>query len=295
MDKKLLLLVNPVAGTNIIRNNLLDIVDIFNKAGYEVVVRATQKSGEIPSIIEKHNFDYNVIVCTGGDGTLNEAINGLAGLKLPPMLGYIPAGTVNDFAFSNNIPKQPVQAATQMIKSDGKYYDIGLINENNKAFIYVAAFGLFTNIPYDTPQQSKNILGRFAYGLEGIKQLSQIRSYNITAETDTKTISGDFMLGMITNSKSVGGLEVPTIRESKYDDGLMEVTLIRTPTSIKELNDIVCAIVNNEKCNMAEHLKSTKLNITSDENIDWTVDGEFGLKSKECHIKVLGNKVKIMV
>ena len=177
MQKSLLFLVNPKAGRAEIRNNLLDIIDQFVRQGWHVVVRTTQYSGELTEIIKTEGEQYDMLVCSGGDGTLNEAVGGLVGLEKRPVLGYIPAGTTNDFAVSLGIPRNALYAASSIVTGVPYPCDVGRFGDRH--FVYVAAFGAFTEVSYSTPQQFKNALGRAAYILEGIKHLAEIKSYHL--------------------------------------------------------------------------------------------------------------------
>ena len=201
--KKMLFIVNPRSGKGQIKNNLLEILDIFNKAGYEPTMHITQSVLDAKETVKAKAADYDVVVCSGGDGTLNETVSGLMeeGIEIP--LGYIPAGSTNDFASSLRIPRNMKKAA-QLI-TEGRLFqcDVGTFNE--RYFNYVAAFGAFTEVSYATPQQMKNVLGHQAYILEAMKKLMSIKPATMILEHDGGRIEGEFLYGMISNSTSVGG------------------------------------------------------------------------------------------
>lgn len=294
MAKSLLFLVNPKAGKAEIRNNILDIVDIFVKNGWTVVVRTTQYSGEIIDIIKEEACHYERIVCAGGDGTLNEAVGGLLRASCRPYLGYIPAGTTNDFAVSLGIPRNAQQAAEVVVNGDAFPCDAGLFNERH--FVYVAAFGAFTEVSYSTPQQFKNALGRAAYILEGIRHLAEIKSYQLIIEHHGEQIHGEFILGMISNSTSVAGFKMNTKANVSMNDGLLEVVLVRKPRNAIELQGIIGALVLNDFNNEYLYMFHTdELQIFSDEEISWTLDGEFGGNARNVHIEVQHKAYEIMV
>ena len=203
MGQKMLFIYNPRAGKAQIRSNLLDIIDIFVKAGYEVTAYPTQAAGDAVKAVRTRQEGYDLVVCSGGDGTLDEVVSGMMKCdeKLP--IGYIPAGSTNDFANSLKIPKSMIKAADVVVKGKNFPCDIGAFNHDS--FIYVAAFGIFTDVSYETKQDIKNVLGHAAYLLEGVKRLPSVRSYPLKITSRDRVIEGEFLYGMVTNSYSVGG------------------------------------------------------------------------------------------
>ena len=203
MEKKLVFIFNPKAGKGKIKTSLMDIVDIFNKGGYEVIIRATQAPKDAYEQVKKYADKVDLIVCSGGDGTLDEVVTGITevGSKVP--VGYIPAGSTNDFANSLFMPKNMLDAASMIMKEEIYRCDVGRFN--SQTFAYVAAFGLFTDVSYETSQDLKNILGHLAYVLEGAKRLLDIKAYHMKVTTENGVIEDNFIYGMVTNSRSVGG------------------------------------------------------------------------------------------
>ena len=262
--KKMLFIYNPKAGKGQIKNNLSDIIDIFVKAGNEVTVYPTQYAGDAVRMAAEKSKKYDLLVCSGGDGTLDEVVTGIMqSNKLVPV-GYIPAGSTNDFA--NTVV-------------DGRLFacDIGAFNDDT--FVYIAAFGLFTDVSYETKQEYKNVLGHMAYILEGMKRLPSIKSYQMKFTAENLEIEGDFIFGMITNSMSVGGFKRITGKYVELDDGEFEVTLIKRPTNAIELNQILTDLVNrNIDTDQMYCFKTASLHIESEEEVPWTLDGEFGGK-----------------
>lgn len=294
MQKSLLFLVNPKAGRAEIRNNLLDIIDQFVRQGWHVVVRTTQYSGELTEIIQTQGEQYNMLVCSGGDGTLSEAVGGLVALEKRPVLGYIPAGTTNDFAVSLGIPRDALYAAASIVTGVPYPCDVGRFG--NRHFVYVAAFGAFTEVSYSTPQQFKNALGRAAYILEGIKHLAEIKSYHMTIEHSGEKISGEFIFGMISNSISVGGFKMNAKVNVSMNDGLLEVLFVRKPQNLIDLQNVITALVLNDLNNpglVAFH--ASELHVTSEEDISWTLDGEFGGTLRDVSIQNMRKAYEIMV
>lgn len=294
MKKRLLFVFNPRSGKAQIKNHLMDIVDTMVKAGYEVNVYPTQCAGDAKEKIEAEAGAYDLVVCSGGDGTLDEAVTGMMNRKDRLPLGYIPAGSTNDFASSLGIPKNMVEAAKTAV--GGKQFSCDIGSFNGDYFVYVAAFGLFTEVSYSTSQEWKNVLGHAAYILEGAKRLHDIPSYMMQVEYNNTVIQDEFIYGMITNSTSVGGFKGMTGKDVLLDDGVFEVTLIKTPRNPIELNEIIAALINLvDDTDMIYSFKTNEVKFTSGKEISWTRDGEFGGIHTEVCIRNLKQAVEIMV
>lgn len=294
MGKKLLFIFNPRSGKGLIKNHLVDIVDTMVKADFEVTIYTTQATGDAIRKIEEEAKYFDRIICSGGDGTLDEVITGLnrSGVKIP--VGYIPAGSTNDFANSLGLPKDMVEAAKVAVSDNLFPCDMG--DFNNDTFVYVAAFGLFSAVSYQTDQNLKNILGHAAYILQGAKELFEVPSYHLKVEHDGIAIEGDYIYGMITNSISVGGFKGMTGSDVKLDDGVFEVTLIRKPKNPIELNAILASLTNLiDDTDLIDSFKTSTMGLISDEPIDWTLDGEYGGKHDEVIIHNLNKHVEMVV
>ncbi len=282
--KKALFILNPHSGKGQIRNHLLEIVDILVKDGYEVTVYPTQEQGDASRAMRERKKSYELIVCSGGDGTLDEIVTGMMQSGFKTTIGYIPAGSTNDFANSLRIPSTMKKAAETVVNGTVFSCDVGRFNDD--VFVYIAAFGLFTEVSYGTRQEMKNMLGHMAYLLEGVKHLQNIKSYHLKVTSvsengETTVIEDNFVYGMVTNSYSVGGFKsiAGNVFKGKIalDDGLFEVTLIRTPKNPMELNSILAALaIQNIDTQYMYSFKSGRLVIESEEEIAWTLDGEFG-------------------
>ena len=286
MEKKLFFVFNPKAGKGKIKTALMDIVDIFNKGGYEVVIRATQYPKDAYEMTRKYADKVDLVVCSGGDGTLDEVVAGLVetGSKVP--VGYIPAGSTNDFAGSLFIPKNMVAAAEMIMEENVYRCDIGKFNK--QTFTYIAAFGLFTDVAYETDQDLKNILGHLAYLLEGVKRLFDIQSYHMKVTTEDEIFEDDFMYGMITNSRSVGGFKNLTGKNVDMNDGLFEVTLITKPKNPMDMQEIIAGLMSGkDNSDLIYTFKTSRIRIQSDEAVAWTLDGEYGGDHKEVEIRNL--------
>ena len=294
MSKKLLFVFNPHSGKGQIRAKLLSIIDIFTKAGYDVTVYPTQCREDALRKIKEDGAAYDHIVCSGGDGTLDETVTGMIESGIKANLGYIPAGSTNDFATSIGIPKDMEAAAFDAVNGEPFPCDIGRFNDKN--FVYVAAFGLFTEVSYKTSQEWKNVLGHAAYILEGIKSLHEIPAFLMQVEFNNCCIQDEFIYGMITNSTSVGGFTGMTGTNVQLDDGVFEVTLIKKPRNPIELNKIIASLVNLvDDTNMIYSFKTERVKFTAKQEIPWTLDGEYGGNHVEVEIENLKQAVDIQV
>lgn len=288
--KKLMFVYNPVSGRMDVSRNLSEIVEVFSK-GYHVEIHATCEKGDgYKYIVNNLDGSYEYLVCAGGDGTLSEAVSALIDKNIDMPLGYIPSGSTNDFARSIGIPDKMKEAAQAIVSGESCRYDAGRFNES--CFIYVAAFGLFTEVSYKTDQDLKNVLGHAAYIVSGIRDLDLNKSYAMKVINGEDVYEGNFIFGMITNSLSIGGIKNITGRDTKLDDGLFEVTLVRQVNNINDLNDIVSYfILGDRECEAVIHFTASRLEIISEQEVDWTLDGEYGGNIKEVAIENLHNKI----
>lgn len=292
--KKLLFVFNPNAGKSTIKDSLCDIIDIFTKGGYEVTAYPTQAKLDGYRKIMEDAGQYDLVVTSGGDGTMSESIKGImnSGSNIP--IGYIPAGTVNDFASSMDIPKDTAKAAQHVVNGVPFAYDVGSFNGDY--FCYVAAFGAFTDVSYETPQATKNIFGHLAYLMEGVKRIKSLEAYDITVEHDGEVYRDDFIVGLISNTVSIAGLSNLVAKGVVFDDGLFEVTLIKTPNSPLELNGILnCILMKNLDPKYFYTFKTSHVRFTSDQEIKWTLDGESGGSYTVADIENIRQAVKIIV
>ena len=276
MKKKVLFIVNPKSGKGSIRSKLLDIVDIFVKAGFDLTLYISQSAGDARAKAKEVEGRYELVICSGGDGTLDEVISGVMECEKRSAIGYIPCGSTNDFAHSLKIPTSMTKAAEHIAAWKEFPCDIGRFNDDY--FVYIAAFGLFTDVSYETSQDVKNVLGHLAYILEGMKKLTEIKSYPMKVESEEMTVEGNFLFGMVTNSTSVGGFRNITGKHVHLDDGVFEVTLIKTPQNILELNEIIQAVIagKSENNKYFYQFRSSHVKFTSESPVAWTQDGEFG-------------------
>lgn len=288
--KKALFIINPYAGKGLIKNHLLSVIDILTKAGYLVTTYTTQCRGDAIRVMRERDRDYECVVCSGGDGTLDEIVTGMMQSGFKTKIGYIPAGSTNDFAKSLQLPTTMKKAAEIVAADDTYACDVGVFNED--VFVYVAAFGIFTEVSYGTPQEMKNMLGHTAYLLEGMKQIQNIKSYHMKITNHDLVIEGDFIYGMITNSYSIGGIKNITGKDVALNDGLFEVTLIKRPNNLIELNQVLAALVSDRvDADCMYSFKTSSIVFESEEEIAWTLDGEFG--GRHTKVELLNKKEAI--
>lgn len=293
-QKNLLFVLNPHAGKGEIRQHLLPVVEKFNAAGYDVIVHPTAKAGELPAVITRLGPAADLVVCCGGDGTLNETVTGLMRLNPRPPLGYLPAGTVNDFASGLGISKD-LQAAAEKVVS-GSPFDCDIGRFGDRYFTYVAAFGAFTDVAYQTPQQSKNMLGRMAYILEGLKRLTSFKSYHVAAEYDSGTCEGDYLFGMVSNATSVGGMKLLDDGRISMNDGMFEVLLLRQPNSLQQMQKVINAVLLHDySSELVTAVRTSRITMHCDAQTPWTLDGEFGGMPETVEIENLRLALRVIV
>jgi len=271
--KKLLFILNPFSGQKRANRFLPEIIQMFNQAGYETVVHVTSCQGDAAQAVIRQGAGMDLIVCCGGDGTLNETITGLitCGLDIP--LGYIPSGTTNDFASSLNLSNNILQATQDILLGEPVAYDVGRFGE--RYFSYVASFGAFTKSSYIVPQNIKNVLGHAAYVLGGISELSQIRKEHLRMEIDGQVVEDDFLFGAICNSTSVGGVLNLDPRQVDMSDGLFEILLVRAARNLTELTECIQALQSQTyNCAMITFRSAHSVKICADPGMNWTLDGE---------------------
>ena len=291
--KKMLFIMNPFAGQKRANKFLPEILLLFNQAGYEVVTHMTTGQGDAAAAAERLGKAMDLVVCCGGDGTLNETITGLLRAGADAPVGYIPAGTTNDFASSLNLSHNPIQAAKEILEGEAVPYDVGHFGD--RYFSYVASFGAFTKSSYIVPQNIKNALGHTAYVLGGISEISQIRNEHIRMEIDGDVVEDDFLFGAICNSTSIGG--ILTLDPSQVDmgDGLFEVMLVRAPKNLTEISECIRAVQSQKyNCAMITFRSAKAMKIYADPEMPWTLDGEKEDGHEEVLVENLHHAIRLM-
>ena len=293
--QNLLLIINPCAGQKKAKKFLVEIIDIFNRAGFEVITYITSGPGDAENACIRYADQVGRIVCCGGDGTFNETVSGVLRSDKDIPIGYIPAGSTNDFASSLHLSNDILQATRDIVNGQPKRLDIGLFG--SRYFSYVASFGAFTRASYTTPQTLKNALGHTAYVLNGIQELSQIRSHPLRFTlSDGSIIEGRFLFGAISNSTSLGGVLTLTPDRVDMADGKLELLLIRAPKDLLELGECVRALQQKTyNCEMITFLSTDSVSISAPEDLCWTIDGEQEPGHTETRVSCLHHAIQVMI
>ena len=295
MSKEILIIVNPVSGRLLLKQKLWQVAYKFSEADMVPTIYFTKKKGDAEEMAMRCTDRFDTVVCAGGDGTLNEVINGLVKNPVPHTLGYIPVGTTNDLATSLNIPKSPIAAVNSIIKGNVCKIDVGKFGD--RVFNYIASFGAFTEASYSTPQEVKNAIGHAAYVIEGIKSLSNIKATEATFSFEEgETVSGRFIFAAISNTTSVGGVLKLQENMVAFNDGLLEVLLIKEPSNLSELQKIISELLSQKFTGEFVSLHHTKKVVVKTlEPLDWTLDGEHQRSAEEIVIKNLREAVSLIV
>ena len=291
--KRMLFIMNPYAGQRKANRHLPDILTIFNRAGYEVIVHMTAGTGDAARVAEEKAGDVDLVACCGGDGTFNETVSGIrrSGADVP--VGYIPAGSTNDLAASLKMSLDPLQAARDIVEGTPVAYDLGRFND--RYFCYVASFGAFTRVSYSTPQNIKNALGHTAYLLSSIQEISQIRNEHVRLEIDGEIVEDDFLFGAISNSTSVGGILTLDPKQVDMGDGQFEILLVRMPRNLTEVSECIQAVQNQKyNCAMITFRSARTVTIHPDPTMPWTLDGERAEGAGEIRVENLHLAIRLM-
>lgn len=297
MDKKMLFIVNPRAGKTKSHAPLYEAITIYCEAGYSVYLRQTKRRGDATALAEAYGPMVDVVVCHGGDGTLNETINGV--MRIPPerrpRVSYLPGGSTNDFAASLNISSEPVVAAQSAMRGDVLPLDIGTFNDRN--FVYVASFGAFTRTTYTVPQDIKNMFGHFAYLLMGVKDLETLRPYRMKISTESEVFDGEYLLGAVCNSTSIAGTLTLPADKISFNDGRFELLLVPVPKTAAALQKLIHALLNQEY-DSAEGLifrHVTHVTAETEDSIPWTLDGEYAPGRPRSEIGIEQSAVQFLI
>lgn len=292
--KKLLLIVNPRAGKNKSHAPLYDAIARLSEGGYLIHVMETKAPGDATRAARDMGGLYDTVACYGGDGTLNETISGLMQLDKRPKLGYLPAGSTNDFAATLHIPVVPYMAANIIAGGETMALDVG--RHNDRYFSYVASFGAFTKASYSAPQEVKNALGHFAYILEGIKSLDSLRPYHCRITADEETVEGDFIFGSVCNSTSLAGLVKLDPNRVRMDDGEFEVVLLRMPRTALDLTGLLVSLKQMQYDNPGIFFRhASKVTVETEDDIPWSLDGEYAPSQNMVQIENCHGAIKLLV
>ncbi len=293
MAKNLLLVMNPFSGMKRANRFLTDIMILFCSYGWDSRVHMTQSKGDCRKKVAECAIGADLVVCIGGDGTFNECVDGLLECGATAPLGYIPSGSTNDFASSLKLSKNIMRAAKDIMDGKARFLDVGSFN--GRHFTYVASFGAFTKASYSTPQNVKNSLGHLAYVLEGINDLSAIRPHHLRFNTPERTVEGDYIFGAVSNSTSVAGLLTISPKIVDMNDGRFETLLIRHPSNIVELSEIIRALTAADYSSyMLDFFSASEMTVNASEHMDWTLDGEWQKGASSIEIFNIKDAIRVI-
>lgn len=292
--KKMLLILNPRAGMRKANRVLPDIIRIFWEAGYQCTTYVTGAGGDATRVLEQSEERFDLVVCIGGDGTLNETVAGMRHSQQKCPIGYIPAGTTNDYASSLGLSADVIQAARDIVSGSSHHFDAGLFNDIY--FTYTATCGAFAKVSYTTSQAAKNTLGHLAYVIEGVRDLTSIKPMKMRIETEKRCIEEEFVFCSITNSTSVGGILKLDSELVALNDGLFEVTLVKNPTTPAQLSRILYGLTTQDVPNEMIYFFSTPwINITCEKSVEWTLDGERAPMVDQVRLTNMHNAIELIL
>jgi len=295
MRKKLMLIINPVAGRSGYKDGLGEALQALDIGGYNTTVYFTAGRGDATKYAHDNGSAYDTVACIGGDGTLSECLAGLMSLDNPPPVGYIPMGTANDIATTLNIPKNDtISAARRIVDGTPHPFDVGGFG-SSRYFAYIAAFGAFTEVSYATPQDQKKALGHLAYVLQGAAQLPKIEPVHARVEYDGGEFEGDLLYGSMSNSTSVAGIVRLPEQMVCLGDGMSEIVLVKDPETVLGFGEVVDSVLSQRfDSDKLLILHTKKAVFTFDKPVAWTRDGEDGgahrrieLKNYPCPVELI--------
>ncbi len=294
--KRLLLVANPRSGSGALKTKLMGIVEVFTKAGYLVTVHTTRFSRDAENMVRQVGGDFDLVVACGGDGTINEVVTGICQLERHPVLGVVPCGSTNDYASTLGLPRTPIAAAKALVEGEVFQSDTGYFN--GRPFAYCAAFGLFTDITYQTPQDLKNAIGNLAYGIQAVKNIGSCRKSALRLSCPELETEGEFLLGMVTNTVSIGGFRRAFETVASLDDGKLEITLVRQPRTLEDVQMAINVLLSVSSVKgegeFVTMVNTASAVIESDQPIPWTVDGEDGGAHTRVEISIKPGNIPVI-
>ncbi|CAM3176328.1 diacylglycerol kinase [Staphylococcus argensis] len=291
MRKRARIIYNPTSGKEMFKRALPDVLIKLEKAGYETSAYATERSGDATKEAERAlEQEYDLLIVAGGDGTLNEVVNGIAEQPNRPKLGIIPMGTVNDFGRALHLPSNIMKAVDVIVNGHTTQVDIGKMN--SRYFINLAAGGKLTEVSYETPSKLKSIVGPFAYYIKGFEMLPQMKAVDIRIEYDEEVFQGEALLFLLGLTNSMAGFE-KLVPDAKLDDGYFTLIIVEK-ANLAELGHIMTLASRGEHTKHPKviYKKAKSVSISSFANMQLNVDGEYGGKlpgnflNLERHIEV---------
>ena len=294
MEKKLLLVMNPYAGQRRANKSMPEIIRAILDAGYRCETYITAGPADATRYVAQCAAEFDRIVCIGGDGTLNETIAGLVEGGATCPVGYIPAGTTNDYASSLGIPSEILEAAADAVDGTPCYFDLGSFN--GRQFIYTASCGAFARTSYTTSQTAKNILGHLAYVLEGMRDIPSLKPIHLKVSCDDRKLEDDYIFCAVTNSLSVGGILKLRPDMVRLNDGMFEVMLVKYPTQPMHLTKILMALRSSDlPSEMIEFFTADRLTIEAADDIEWTLDGERGESGRSFDVVNYYKRIRLVL
>ncbi len=287
---KLLMLINARSGMKNSKANLLSVIDIFCRNGYDVSVYVTQKHNDAYEYLMKNRIRYDIVCVFGGDGTMNEVSNALMAKEYKPLLGYFPSGTMNDFGSNFDLGSDMTVIAERICEGNVREFDVGKFND--RYFNYVAAFGAMCDVPFTTKRDAKELLGNIAYILEGISKLPEVKSHKISYTIANRTYKKDVLFGLIYSGNRVAGMELEDKKRSAIDDGYFNVLIVEYVPTIFNAPDLLSTILQQDR--FIHRYRTKKILLEFDDDLIFTLDGEEAKVKNKAEITITNKALRIL-
>lgn len=290
--KKVLVLINPNSGKKNSKESVLDALNVFSANNYQMEIYLSQKPMDVTRYIEENGERFDVVAAFGGDGTLNEATNGLMKLKHKPVISYFPTGTMNDFGTNFGLTNDMKQCANIACAGHIESFDVGKMN--SRYFNYVAGFGAFCNVSYETKQELKKQIGNLAYIIKAIHEIPNLHPYHVKMNLDGKILEKDLMFGLIINGNRVAGFEMVEQADNTFKDGLFDIILVEHTPNPLELYNYPLGVLHPElNMKYVERYQVKSIIIESQEKLAWTLDGEEGEETLVARVENISQALQI--
>lgn len=290
--KKVLVLINPNSGKKNSKESVLDALNVFSANNYQMEIYLSQKPMDVTRYIEENGERFDVVAVFGGDGTLNEATNGLMKLKHKPVISYFPTGTMNDFGTNFGLTNDMKQCATVSCAGNIESFDVGKMN--SRYFNYVAGFGAFCNVSYETKQELKKQIGNMAYIIKALHEIPNLHPYHVKMNLDGKVFEKDLMFGLIINGNRVAGFEMVEQADNTFKDGLFDIILVEHTPNPLELYNYPLGVLHPElNMKYVERYQAKSIIIESQEKLAWTLDGEEGEETLVARVENISQALQI--
>lgn len=290
--KKVLVLINPNSGKKNSKESVLDALNVFSANNYQMEIYLSQKPMDVTCYIEENGERFDVVAVFGGDGTLNEATNGLMKLKHKPVISYFPTGTMNDFGTNFGLTNDMKQCANIACVGHIESFDVGKMN--SRYFNYVAGFGAFCNVSYETKQELKKQIGNLAYIIKAIHEIPNLHPYHVKMNLDGKVFEKDLMFGLIINGNRVAGFEMVEQADNTFKDGLFDIILVEHTPNLLELYNYPLGVLHPElNMKYVERYQAKSIIIESQEKLAWTLDGEEGEETLVARVENISQALQI--